>query len=47
MQKIKELSALEFLDNKENIIFIGRTGVGNYGKFFIIERNECVGRFCK
>lgn len=28
MQKIKELSALEFMDNKENIIFIGKTGVG-------------------
>jgi DNA replication protein DnaC len=28
MQKIKELSTLEFLDKQENIIFIGKTGVG-------------------
>lgn len=28
MQKIKELSTLEFLDKRENIIFIGKTGVG-------------------
>lgn len=28
MQKIKELSTLEFIDKCENIIFIGKTGVG-------------------
>ncbi|MFZ5986073.1 MAG: ATP-binding protein [Bacillota bacterium] len=28
LQKIKELSTLEFLDKHENIIFIGKTGVG-------------------
>lgn len=28
MQKIKELSTLEFLDKRENIILIGKTGVG-------------------
>ena len=28
MQKIKELSTLQFLDKNENIIFIGKTGVG-------------------
>jgi DNA replication protein DnaC len=38
MHKIKELSNLEFLNMKENIIFIGKTGVGNYRKFSVIER---------
>lgn len=28
MQKVKELSTLQFLSRKENIIFIGKTGVG-------------------
>lgn len=28
MHKIKELSTLQFLDKKENILFIGKTGVG-------------------
>lgn len=28
MQKIKELSTLDFLDRHENLIFIGKTGVG-------------------
>ena len=28
MQKIKELSTLGFLDRHENLIFIGKTGVG-------------------
>ncbi len=28
MQKIKELATLQFMERKENIIFIGKTGVG-------------------
>ena len=38
--KIKDLETLRFLDNKENVLFYGNSGVGNYRKFYIIERNE-------
>ncbi len=31
---------LSFIENKENILFIGSPGVGNYRKFLIIERNN-------
>ena len=40
IDKIKDLHNLSFLNKKENIILIGPPGVGNYRKFYIIERNE-------
>ena len=36
--KIKDLETLRFLDNKENVLFYGNSGVGNYRKFYVIER---------
>jgi DNA replication protein DnaC len=37
---IERTKNLEFLERKENLIFLGSVGTGNYRKFYIIERNE-------
>ena len=31
---------LSFIEKKENLIFMGSVGTGNYRKFLVIERNE-------
>ncbi len=38
--KLTQLETLQFIENKQNIIFAGRPGTGNYRKKNIIERNE-------
>jgi DNA replication protein DnaC len=35
---MNELKTLGFVARSENVIFLGPPGVGNYGKFFVIER---------
>ena len=39
-KKLKELSSLEFIEEKRNIIFSGPPGTGNYRKFLLMERNK-------
>ena len=39
---IRELAGLAFLERKENLLFLGPPGVGNYRKCLVIERNEAV-----
>jgi len=40
--KLGQLETLQFIGNKQNIIFAGRPGTGNYRKCLLIERNETV-----
>jgi len=37
-KEVSKLSSLEFLDNKENLLFLGPPGVGNYRKYLFMER---------
>ena len=37
-KQIYDLATLRFLENKENVLFYGNSGVGNYRKFLVIER---------
>ncbi|WP_346867934.1 ATP-binding protein [Clostridium sp. UBA1353] len=38
--QIKDLCTLRFIEKKENILFYGTPGVGNYRKFLFMERNK-------
>ena len=38
-KEYKRLLDFEFVENGENVIFIGPPGVGNYRKFLFMERN--------
>ena len=46
-KQIYDLATLRFLENKENVLFYGNSGVGNYRKFLVIERNDRIVRFYK
>lgn len=37
-QQLLDLCSLRFIERTENIIFVGTPGVGNYRKFYVIER---------
>jgi len=37
-RKIKDLASMRFLEEAENVIFLGPPGVGNYQKFLFMER---------
>jgi DNA replication protein DnaC len=37
---ITDLATCAFVTRHENILFCGPTGVGNYGKFLLMERNS-------
>jgi len=39
-QQINNLISMNWVDQMFNLIFLGPPGVGNYRKFYIIERNE-------
>lgn len=38
VKQIREFSTCNFIDKGENILFIGPTGTGNYGKILLMER---------
>ncbi|MCL6479756.1 MAG: ATP-binding protein [Peptococcaceae bacterium] len=35
-KEVSKLSSLEFIENKENLLFLGPPGVGNYAKLFVM-----------
>ena len=44
--EVIDLFTLSFMDKKENIIFIGPPGLGNYRKFLFMERNKLIWLCC-
>ena len=42
---LKRLSTCEFIEKKQNVIFLGRSGTGNYRKFLFMERNKNISLF--
>jgi len=41
-QQFLDFATLRFLEKRENIILIGNSGVGNYRKFLLMERNKFI-----
>jgi len=33
---VQRLSTCEFIEEKQNVIFLGRSGTGNYAKFLVM-----------
>jgi DNA replication protein DnaC len=38
-RRIRDLATLQFVEHRENLIFLGPPGVGNYRKNLVMERN--------
>ena len=44
-RQIDELTTMRFLENGENIVFLGPPGVGNYRRYIVIERKGFEAKF--